>query len=57
VARVASLSAILHGNGYPIQNELADVNLAKHRLSDNVGGVKYFLSTLQPALKEERLSL
>jgi len=28
--------------------------LAKHRVSDNVGGVKQLLSTLQHALGEER---
>jgi hypothetical protein len=28
--------------------------LAKHRVSDNVGGVKLFSSTLQHALVEER---
>jgi hypothetical protein len=28
--------------------------LAKHRVSDNVGGVKQFLSTLWHALEEER---
>jgi hypothetical protein len=28
--------------------------VVKHRLSDNVGGVKQFLSTLQHALVEER---
>jgi hypothetical protein len=28
--------------------------LLKHRVSDNVGGVKQFLSTLQHALVEER---
>src|SRR5260370_18414299 len=28
--------------------------LVKHRVSDNVGGVKHFSSTLQHALREER---
>ena len=31
-----------------------DAVLAKNRLSDNVGGVKNFLSTLRHALVEER---
>ena len=30
------------------------VQLAKHRLSNNVGGVKHFLSTQRHALEEER---
>src|SRR5271170_6893214 len=33
---------------------MAHSQLLTNRLSDNVGGVKHFLSTLQPALREER---
>jgi hypothetical protein len=38
---------------FPLQSALLEL-LAKHRLSDNVGGVKYFLHELVPALQGAR---
>ena len=40
-----------HGNG---PKHTADQQVVKHRISDNVGGVKHFLSTQPHPLEEKR---